>query len=636
MGWLPIILFTIVGLAVLTALDWPRRELHVLGVLALAWCLGIAVTTLVIMSAAVLTGRMHLWLFWVLVGAGAGWLVLHRRTAMELGTFALIPTGEPLPRREWGRYLYLPACAALAVLIGASVYWVWAVGLSYPLASSDALTNFALRGRLWFDSRELFPRLLLDPEFLMYKRRYPPGVSLIECVWSYVLGGWDGVRLKWIFLNCWAAAGALVFSALLRSSGLLAALLGAAFWAILPFHFTHAAGGAVSGFADIPFSMTLTAGVVTAGLYTPRSSMKFAALTALAMAAPLLIKQEGAVVWGLLFLYMLWRRSDWRHVGLFACLAVYVLALNKLSTRGLPAHFDHDITLSVPLSELLTRAVVMTKLFRKEFFQSLYWGGFVWPAAALLWAFRFWRTPWRRILTLETWMSGALAAVYAVVLLFTARDFEHNFDWAFERLLVHVLPVFYIAMLDGFRLQPAGACTEARHADFDPRAADSGGAGPSGSLPAARAPRPAALTALALACCIVIAVQTRDNHQWSRDRRDSIRKAMKSKDYHPLLLVREEFGMFGRASRMIQDDPAHKYWVAGHVIFYVPLLMNYYLYPGDELRMSVQTQQMTMDAWLKSSDAPVKHLPPHEYEKIIELSYYYSRFIEESEALRLP
>ena len=41
--------------------------------------------------------------------------------------------------------------------------------------------------------------------------------------WAYLLGGWDGARVKWMFLACWLSVGALIWAAVRRRTSAPAA-----------------------------------------------------------------------------------------------------------------------------------------------------------------------------------------------------------------------------------------------------------------------------------------------------------------------------------------------------------------------------------------------------------------------------
>lgn len=633
MGWLPIIFYLIIGLALLVALGLPRRSLHAAGVLALAWIVGMNTVTIVIMTAALATGRFYFGLFWIMLAACAAFLVWKRRDLRELFTLEIVPAHEVIPASRLGRGLYWAACALLAVAILTSIYWVMSFGLTHPLAMSDALTNFAHKARLWFDTRQLMPDLLKDPEYLMYKRRYPAAIPLTEAVWSFIFGGWDGVRLKFIFMTSWIAIGGLIFSMLMRRTGLLAGLLGAAIWMTLPFHLTHPWGGPIDGFADQTYALAMMAGIVIATLYDRERGWPFVVLAGLAAAGGLVVKQEGVIAWGLIFLYFLWRRAPLRHLAIIAGVMIYIMALNKLTTRGLPDHFEGDLTFNLPIAELMDRVGQLPSLLWIKLTNTLHWGPMLWFVIVAFLVFRLIRTPWRRLPSLELFVFAALAGIYMTVIMFTARDFENNFDWSFQRLFIHILPLLCVITFSDFRLavaeQTAGAGSLANEAvtlaAATPQAqvtlADAAGLRRYVSL----------YSVIVVVCLAMILVQTRENRSIAEDRHDDIKEARKDPIVSPLGLITRPWNKYGQAIELMEKDGSEKFWFYGERHFYAPKFLNLYLYPRHGIYMSMENQMQLTRLIQYGIQEHIRDVPPTKYDRILNVSRTRIEIVEESE-----
>src|SRR5690606_6871088 len=101
---------------------------------------------------------------------------------------------------------------------------------------------------------------LLDPEFVMYHRRYPPAVPVAEMTWSFVLGGWDDVKLKWFFLLSWLGLCGAMYALLRRRNDWLIALAGVALWVALPYHLRELHGGVTDAYPEALLQLALVAG----------------------------------------------------------------------------------------------------------------------------------------------------------------------------------------------------------------------------------------------------------------------------------------------------------------------------------------------------------------------------------------
>lgn len=627
MGWLPILFYLIIGLAVMAGLGWPRRSMHAAGGLALAWILGLGATTLVIMTAALATGRLYFEIFWAILAASAGVLAWRRRDLREMFTMEILPEHEPLPQGRAGRAVYFAACGLMAAAILASIYWVMSFGLSHPLTMSDALTNFAHKARLWFDTRQLMPELLKDPEYLMYKRRYPAVIPLTEAVWSFIFGDWDGVRLKFIFITSWVAIGGLIFALLIRRTGLLAGLLGAAFWMTLPFHLTFPWGGPIDGFADLTYALALVAGVAIAAMYDRERGGAFALLAGLAAAGAMLVKQEGVIAWGLLFLYFLWRRAKWRDLAIIAGVMVFVMALNKLTVRGLPDHFEGDLSFNIGLSELLGRIAQVPGLLLAEFKTTRDWGTAFWLVMGAFLIFRTARVHWRRLISLELFMFAAILGIYMTILMFTARDFHNNFDWAFQRLFIHIVPLLCVIAFSDFRL--AAVESDAAKAIEAPAAAQERAVTLADAAPLIKR---CSLQGLVIIFCVaMIVMQTRENRSINNDRLEEMEEIFEADYYHPLALIVKPWKIYGKAVQLMDEDGSEKFWFHGERYFYPPKLLNLHLYPRHGIYMNVKMQEQITKVFQYGREDYIVNVPPEKYDRILHITLYKAELVTESD-----
>ncbi|GAB4318219.1 MAG: hypothetical protein Kow0059_11570 [Candidatus Sumerlaeia bacterium] len=449
MSVLPIPVFLIIGFGALALMRPPARTLHPVGWAALAWWLGALLTAVVLAAGAVITRRFHFWLVWMLAAGGLGALVWKGgglwREARAAWNGPVLDDGP-----AWARRAAWIISAALAVFAAQNVYFTFSVGSSYPLISFDAINNFAHKAQMWFTTRELFPEPLLDEEYLMYKRRYPPVVPVIEALWAAMGGGWDGRRVKVFFLICWLSVGVLVWARLRRNAPAVTAWLGAGLWLAVPMNQTYLFGGAISGFADVPLAMAFMAGAAAADELRRRRDWPAAVLAGLLLAGAFWIKKEGLLFWGAAMLYLLWTRAGVLRLGAVVAIAAVFFALHQLMVRGLPSFLERDVTLALAPSEILARVQLFPTLVLEELGRSANWGRELWFIYAVVWIYKLWRLRWRRWLSLELWLFGAMAVAFSAILILTIHSYGRNFDWAFERLLIQILPLFIAGTLAGF------------------------------------------------------------------------------------------------------------------------------------------------------------------------------------------
>lgn len=457
MGVLPVILFIVIGTGVMAGLRAPARTLHPVGWVALAWWLGLLTTVAVLMAAAVATGRMHFWLLWVMLAAGVGMLAWKGKALYKEFNEALHSHATHHRPEPWFKTAVLVLSVVVAILAARNVYYVVSVGASYPLVSFDAINNFAHKAQMWYATGDLQPEPLRDPEYLMYKRRYPPVISAGEALWAYALGGWDGQRVKWMFLACWLSVGALAWAALRRRGNALTAWLGAGLWLCVPMNLTYFFGGAISGFADVPQGMAFLAAAIVAGeLFGGNGENKLVrdwrmtALVGLLLAGTFWIKKEGLVFWGAMAAVLLWRRAGLGRVGAMAAMAAALYAINALAIRGLPDFLEKDITLDLPLGEIWGRIRIFPALLAEELDRGNNWGGELWGLYGAVWLYKLWRVPARRWVTRELFAFAAMAAVFAAILILTIHSYGRNFDWAFERLIIQIVPLLIVATFSDF------------------------------------------------------------------------------------------------------------------------------------------------------------------------------------------
>lgn len=448
MGWLPIILFILVGTGVLRALGEPRKSLHPLGFVALAFWVGALSSVFTATLIAVVTGRFYFEIVWLLAALAMAACVWRPSFWKQY-----LLEWRPLPDR---RMLRSPQCwfealgtAAVLIFIAKNLSYGVDVATNYPLTALDATGNFALKARLWFDSRELFPAPLMNPEYLMYKRTYPPVISGGEAMWAAILGEWDDRQIKWFFSACWMAAGGLIFAALRERGARLAAWLAMAFWFAFPVNIAYHWGGAIDGYADTPLAMSFAAAALAMGWAARRPTRwRDIIVLAILLGGAFWIKKEGIVLFAAVLGWLAWRRTAPRYLAGMAAIGALFYIVHWRTTIGVPNFLEKDVSLSLPLAELMARLRQFIPMFFNELGKDNKWGSNIWPVFAALWGLKLLYAPRRRWLGRDALFFAVLGAAYSVILLFTMFDFERNFDYAFERLFIQILPFLILATFD--------------------------------------------------------------------------------------------------------------------------------------------------------------------------------------------
>lgn len=445
-GFEPVILFLIIGFGLLAAARAPLGRLH--GALApgLGFLAGVYAVTLILMLMALATRHFYLPVFWALATAGAGALIWRR--------------GDWLPRLAgWREALKLgpPGTAVIVILLaGASLYNVYlvvAMAYRFPVIGYDAIGNYMMKAALWYDTRELFPAKLMDPEFVMYHRRYPAGITIAEVIWFFMLGGIDLVRIKGFFLACWLLQSAMIFGMLRRRNGRVIAWIGAAFWIMLPYHLTEYQGGVIDGYPEIPFILAMLGAVAMARTLGREKGWAAAAVMAFFVAGPFLFKQEGLVFSFFLTLYLLIRRAPLRNVAMIGGFTGINIAIWLLAGRGVPAHLDESYaSINIGLGEVLPRLRELREYAAGVFADELQWG-LTFSLLGVVWVYRLFRLPWRNWVTTELVIGALMTVFYIATLINTPLDFEQHLESTTDRLFLHSLPLYIIATFD--RLESA-------------------------------------------------------------------------------------------------------------------------------------------------------------------------------------
>lgn len=636
MGWEPIALFMAVGWGALLALRFPVRGYPAAGTAALAFWLGALVTAVAVTAAAVVTGRIYYEVVWGLLAAAAGVAAWRREDWLPRKGAQLNKDGasEVKGDKAW---LITLAAAVMGLCAVVQVIMTSRLATSFPIIGFDAIGNFALKARLWFDTRELYPTLLSDPEYLIFKRRYPPAIPMAEGVWALVTGGWHDEKIKYLFVAFYASAGMLVWSELRRQGARLMAWVGAAVWIVLPFHVNEIFGGAIDGFGDIPLAMTMLAAAAAIGALGGSRQIPHAILMGLLIGGTFWVKKEGLPFAAAALALLAWRRAGWQTLGIAAGVCAAMFALQKLTTLGLPHFFEKDVSLDITPGELARRVGAYWGLVLDQFDSGSQWGKRLWTLILAAWAFKAIyagadRRRW--LLGAEIYFVAFMFAVYSVVFWLTAFVFERTFESTFDRIFIHLYPLLLVATFRGV--------------DAIAAAGGSGGGASAMALKDVnwRKNLPALLfIAVALYAGYGQFKQTKSNKRhfelFQKERRAIDKELGRSElpalieratpgarltilddfastaglavmaplNHHPLLVVEEgKFAPYAAALRAIEQSDVQTFWLIATDMD-PAFSLNYFVWPK-QIRMAVPTQEILNRRALGMTGEPIKRPEP--------------------------
>ena len=449
MGWEPAMLFILGGMGLLLLPGLPRKQIPLTGFIALSFTAGIYLLTLLLMLVALLTGRFFFSLIWLLLVAGLAaiilrWNSIKQNLKVSLPATSPVQTGSMFPN------------ILLFLLILAQGMMVFRLATLYPFVGFDAIGNYAMKAKMWYHTGLLFPPHLLDPEFIMFHRRYPPAIPLSEAAWSVILGGWSEIKIKYFFLFCWLFSGCLLYTHLRRKNSSLIAWLGLSFYFLLPYHIMEIQGGPTDAYPEIPFIMALLSAFILVKQFATKPNLASAAIMALFVAGTMLLKKEGLFFVILIIIYMLWIKAPSLNIFLIfisSALCYLMIVLSNLDIQSVL----HERYVAVNLTPQLfvERIGILARFLVSEFFYKERWGNYFWYVFVLIWIYKSFILRWRELFTVDLFFCLGMGIFYLILLLNTHLDFYTHLDTTLHRLFLHIYPLFIIATFNNLLISKA-------------------------------------------------------------------------------------------------------------------------------------------------------------------------------------
>ena len=340
-------------------------------------------------------------------------------------------------------------------------YLVVSLTVRFPLIGFDSIGNFGMKGMLWYHTHQLIPDQLLDPDFLTYKRTYPPVIPLTEAVYS-IFGGWNDAHLKLFFVVCWIATGLLIFSILHARRNRVFSWIAIAFWIMLPYNLYNFGGGATNGFGELPFALAILIATWLVIEFHGTKSLPMILFMGFVVAGTFWVKKEGIPFVLGVFIYMVWKRVPVRTIALVLAVSILTFVVHALTVRNLPTYYEgKDISLSHSIRDLVHRAGSFFGFAYEEFSRIRHWGELFWYLILSAWVFKLIFRGIKKSFGEELLFFAYMFAVYVVVCHLNVLDFYKVMSTTFDRLFLHVYPLLVIATFHGIETRRENSLTVA-------------------------------------------------------------------------------------------------------------------------------------------------------------------------------
>jgi hypothetical protein len=208
-------------------------------------------------------------------------------------------------------------------------------------------------------------------------------------------------------------------------------------------------GGATGGYVDVPLSVLYLATAAYLTLYSLHHDAGAWRIYACSLALLPWAKREGVILWAVAAFcgtVIIGRERRWRSllwltpgVVLMASWKIFLVAMKTAEAREFT-----PITLGA-LQQNLSRVLPICRSVLAEMMETTRWSLF-WPIVLLAFASLLIRPRDRRLPLLFIAVAAPIG-LYAATYLFSAwPDFLEHFGASFPRLLLHVMPVAWLAI----------------------------------------------------------------------------------------------------------------------------------------------------------------------------------------------
>lgn len=431
------------GLCTLLIVGWGaallllrgRSSINVLECAALSWIFGPGIISLLLWGCGMFSSGplLEVLTAGIALAVGAWGFALARKDGLR---FAF-----PKPQGM----LQLIFCSVITLEIATIIYLSCARGLDW-----DGFLNWEIKARYAFQNEGVIPAAYYSSETRAFTHpAYPLLIPLTE-LWLYLFMGEAHQFWIKIIFPLYYAAGAILLAVTANrlTNRSWPGLLVAALLFFIPF-LTEAPGGATGGYVDVPLSVLYLAAVAYLVVYSMNGDATARRIYASALALLPWAKREGAILWvaaALCGVVIICRQRRWRSL-LWLAPGMVLLLSWKIFLFAMKATEARDflpMTLTT-LRENLPRALPICRLVGGEMLTTTRWSLF-WPIVVLAFLSLALQARDRRLFLLFVAVATPVAA-YAETYLFSAwPDFSEHLGSSFPRLLLHVMPVAWLAI----------------------------------------------------------------------------------------------------------------------------------------------------------------------------------------------
>jgi hypothetical protein len=412
------------------------NRLNLLECTALGWLFGGGIISLLLWGVGLFLSGVPLQMFVAAAAVAlATWGFASARKSRVRFSF-------PQPRNalEW------ILGGAIALEIGVMIYGSFGHGLGW-----DGLLNWEVKARYAFFNDGVIPAAYYSSETRAFTHpAYPLLIPMTE-LWLYLwMGEAHQFWIKIIF-PLYYAAGAILLATTARrlTNQRWPGLAASALFFFVPF-LTNSPGSATGGYVDVPLSVLYFAAMAYLISYAGSQDRCTLRIFAVSLALLPWAKREGAILWligALCGAVVIWRgRRSWRLL-LWLLPGVVIMAVWKIFLGAMETTKPLEF---VPMtfetfSANLSRVLPISKMVLAEMLETTHWSLF-WPGIAVAFIYLAMRARDRRLLLLVI-AVGAPITLYAMIYLFSAwPDYALHFQQSFARLLLHVMPVAWLAI----------------------------------------------------------------------------------------------------------------------------------------------------------------------------------------------
>jgi hypothetical protein len=410
-------------------------HINILECAALSWLFGNGIISLSLWAGGMVCSgpRLQVATAIIAVALGAWGIVSARKDGLRFS----FP--KPQGALQW------ILCAIVTFEMATIVYLSFGRGLDW-----DGFLNWEVKARYAFQNDGVIPAAYYSSETRAFTHPgYPLLIPLTE-LWLYLcMGEAHQLWIKIIFPFYYAAGATLVATTANRlTSRNWPGLLAAALLFFVPL-VTAAPGGATGGYVDVPLSVLYLATAAYLVVYSMNGGESAWRIYAGCLAVLPWAKREGAILWAVAAVCGVvivcrqrrWSSLVWLAPGVILMVSwkIFLLTMKAAETRDFApmtlAALQQNLSRILPICRMVFAAMMNTRRW------SLFW-----PIALLAYTTLLIRSRDRCLLLLIVTVAAPIG-LYAASYLFSAwPDFAVHFGSSFHRLLLHVMPVAWLAI----------------------------------------------------------------------------------------------------------------------------------------------------------------------------------------------